>query len=201
MFGRRLRSEPCAQFQLSYLHRTMRSGETPSRHPMHTDVKYWICPSYFTFFGNDTRKHVFQLFYSSFASLHFQRPSAVTVRSHDCHVRQSIFIFILLFLLFFGVFFFSLAICHLFKLIFLTPTSMHPGACCFGLRKNVPSTSGYLSKTNIGSSQSTHDTRLFWCCASDDKMNNLVSSLPWFPSSSICPEQNERKIYLVYSNL
>lgn len=47
------------------------------------------------------------------------------------------------------------------KLILPTPTSMHPGACCFGLRKNVPSTSGYLSKTNIGSSQSTHDTRLF----------------------------------------
>lgn len=100
VFGRRLRSEPCAQFQLSYLHRIMRSGETPSRHPMHTDVKYWICPSYFTFYGNDTRKHVFQLFYSSFASLHFHR----TTPSWRCgHLRQSIFIFILLFLLSFAL--------------------------------------------------------------------------------------------------
>lgn len=65
-------------------------------------------------------------------------------------------------------------------------TSMQCLACCFGLKKNVPSTSGYLSKTSIGSSHKMHETRLRWCWANEDKMNRRVSSLPWFPSSSIC---------------
>lgn len=65
-------------------------------------------------------------------------------------------------------------------------TSMQSGACCFGLKKNVPSTSGYRSNTNIESSHRTHVTRLLWCCASEERINKRVSSFPWFPSSSIC---------------
>lgn len=59
-------------------------------------------------------------------------------------------------------------------------------ACCRGLRKNVPSTSGYLSKTSICSSHRIHWTLDLPCEASVDRIKQRVSSLPWFPSSSIC---------------
>lgn len=39
-----------------------------------------------------------------------------------------------------------------------------------------------------------HETRLFWCWANDDRMNNRVSSFPWFPSSSIWNDKQKEKV-------
>lgn len=80
------------------------------------------------------------------------------------------------------------------KLIEFRLTSMHPLECCFGDKKKVPSTKGYLSNTSMGSSHNMQATRLLCWAAKEDRMNNLVSSFPWFPSSSICKEKNVRKI-------
>lgn len=57
--------------------------------------------------------------------------------------------------------------------------------CCRGLRKKVPSTSGYRSNTWRVSLQSAQDT--FGLCwpARVERMKSRVSSLPWLPSSSI----------------
>lgn len=78
-------------------------------------------------------------------------------------------------------------------------TSIHPWACFLGLRKKVPSTRGYRSNTSIGSSHSTHATRLFCWDASEDKMNRRVSSLPWLPSSSIWKWKKREKRLKSYS--
>lgn len=64
-------------------------------------------------------------------------------------------------------------------------TSRQDLLCCLGLRKNVPSTSGYRSKTSMGESQRTQATRDMCMAARVDRMKQRVSSLPWLPSSSI----------------
>lgn len=66
--------------------------------------------------------------------------------------------------------------------------------CCLGLRKNVPSTNGYLSKTSMGVSQSTQATRDICIPANVDKMKHRVSSLPWLPSSSICNKKKQQRV-------
>lgn len=73
-------------------------------------------------------------------------------------------------------------------------TSIQLFACCLGLRKKVPSTRGYLSKTSICSSHKMHWTRDRPSEASVDKMKQRVSSLPWLPSSSIC--NRKRNIFI-----
>lgn len=72
----------------------------------------------------------------------------------------------------------------------ITLTSMQLFACCRGLRKNVPSTSGYLSNTSSCSSQRTQCTLERPCDANVDRMKQRVSSFPWLPSSSVCNRTN-----------
>lgn len=72
-------------------------------------------------------------------------------------------------------------------------TSMQDFECCIGLRKNVPSTNGYLSKTSICSSHKMHCTLERPCDANVDKMKQRVSSLPWLPSSSICNKNQKHR--------
>ena len=79
-------------------------------------------------------------------------------------------------------------------------TSIHSFECWTGLRKKVPSTSGYRSYTSIISLHKMHVICVFLCAASDDKTNILVSSLPCFPSSSICKKKRRivKKVLLKY---
>lgn len=72
-------------------------------------------------------------------------------------------------------------------------TSMHSLECWMGLRKKVPSTSGYRSYTNIISLHKMHVMWVFLWAASEDRTNILVSSLPCFPSSSICNGRERKK--------
>lgn len=65
-------------------------------------------------------------------------------------------------------------------------TSTHALLCWRGLRKKVPSMSGYRSNTSMGTLQSTQGTLEMCWLASVDRMKQRVSSFPWLPSSSIC---------------
>lgn len=66
-----------------------------------------------------------------------------------------------------------------------TRTGMADLACWIGVRKNVPSSKGYLSNTRRDWWQRTHAVRQDLCPANVDRMKHLVSSFPWSPSSSI----------------
>lgn len=73
-------------------------------------------------------------------------------------------------------------------------TSAQAGECCLGDKKNVPSTSGYLSKTSMAARQRTHVTRDHCRAANVDRIKHLVSSLPWLPSSSIWKQTANKHI-------
>lgn len=66
-----------------------------------------------------------------------------------------------------------------------TRTGMADLACWIGVRKKVPSNSGYRSKTRSGWWQRTHAVLDVLWAASVDRMKQRVSSLPCRPSSSI----------------
>lgn len=86
---------------------------------------------------------------------------------------------------------------HIFS---LSLTSMHSFECWIGLRKKVPSTSGYRSYTNIISLHKMHVMWVFLWAARDERTNILVSSLPCLPSSSICNDKKKMMMFKKCSN-
>lgn len=51
---------------------------------------------------------------------------------------------------------------------------------------------GYLSYTFMGVLHKTHSTLDWWWAVKFDRTNDLISSFPWLPSSSICNKKKEK---------
>lgn len=96
---------------------------------------------------------------------------------------------------------FNVKICSKLSQIWTVLTSTLPLACLRGLRKNVPSMSGYLSYTFIGPLHNTHNTLDWWWAVRLDNTNDRISSFPWLPSSSIYKQKQKTREKLKNTNI